>query len=105
MKAISTRVNRSIQRPIAQPAPLVPVAPVAPIIEGQWRERKARHFRMNRYAWLVALSFLLFAAVFASVIASQQWEYAVVFSGAFAGGCMVATFGAVIVVWVATHNQ
>jgi len=98
MKAISTRVNRSIQHPIAQPAP------VASIIEGHWRERKARHFRMNRYAWLVALSFLLFAAVFASVIASQQWEYAVVFSGAFAGGCMFTVFAAVLVVWVATHR-
>lgn len=72
-----------------------------PIIDAE--TRPIPRFRMNRYAWFVALSFALFAAVFMNAIASQAWEYAVVFAGAFAAGCMVAVFGAVIVVWVGTH--
>lgn len=74
----------------------------APIIDAE--TRPIQRFRMNRYAWFVALSFALFAAVFTNAIASQAWEYAVVFAGAFAAGCMVAVFGAVIVVWVGTHR-
>ena len=102
MKSISKYVDRSIQHPIAQPAPVVPMAPV---IEGQWRKRKALQFKMNGFAWLVIFAWLVFIGVFTSVIASQAWEYAVVFAGAFAAGCMVTTFGAVIVVWLATHKQ
>jgi len=102
VKSISTRANHSIQRPIAQPAPVVPVTP---IIEGQWRERKSLQFKMNGFAWGLIFAWLLFIGVFTSVIASQVWEYAVVFAGAFAAGCMFATFGAVLVVWVATHRE
>jgi len=100
-------MNRSVQTVKQRPLPSTrlnpPPKPADSVIEGQI-VRKVAKFKMNGFARYLLLGWVLFISSFAAAIASQDWEYSVVFAGAFATGCMITAFVAVMIVWVGTHK-
>lgn len=82
MKSLSRYVDRSIQPSTVRPSPATPV------IEGQWRERKAPRYKISSFAWFAIGVWVVFTLSTSLVILGGASEFAIWVAAGWAVGSM-----------------